>query len=188
MVDKKSRDPFGSIRVARKALFKTRELQRGVPPPYGEQFSKETLIRSASSKAFAATTEARIGPNSDPLRDGFQATSLDSIAMGFKAAGKVNAYGWLRYSGFARHKDPQLDGAGALADLLVFSLNLTGLDILQKIENQDKSWWSYRLLFKDLWHADKKQDRNALAKPLLSIVQEVEGGPVVKSKVLHLFR
>ena len=23
--------------------------------------------------------------------------------------------------------------------------------------------WSYRLLFKDLWHADKKQDRNALA-------------------------
>jgi len=38
-----------------------RELQRGVPPPYGEQFSKETLIRSASSKAFAATTEARIG-------------------------------------------------------------------------------------------------------------------------------
>ncbi|KAL0026863.1 hypothetical protein WJX77_007443 [Trebouxia sp. C0004] len=61
-----------------KALSKIRELQRGVPPPYGEQFSKETLIRSASSKAFAATTEARIGPNSDPLRDGFQATSLDS--------------------------------------------------------------------------------------------------------------
>ncbi|DBA81233.1 TPA: hypothetical protein ACH3X2_007046 [Trebouxia sp. C0005] len=47
--------------------------------------------------------------------------------------------------------------------------------------------WSYRLLFKDLWHADKKQDRNALAKPLLSILQEVEGGPIVKSKVLHLF-
>jgi len=54
--------------------------------------------------------------------------------------GKVNDYGWLRYSGFARHKDPQLDAAGALADLLVFSLNLTGLDILQKIENQDNSW------------------------------------------------
>ena len=54
--------------------------------------------------------------------------------------GKVNAYGWLRYSGFARHKDPQLDAAGALADLLVFSLNLTGLDTLQKIENQDNSW------------------------------------------------
>ncbi len=48
--------------------------------------------------------------------------------------------------------------------------------------------WSYRLLFKDLWHADKKQDRNALAKPLFSILQEVEGGPIVKSKVLHLFR
>ncbi len=48
--------------------------------------------------------------------------------------------------------------------------------------------WAYRLLFKDLWHADKKQDRNALTKPLLSILQEVEGSPVVKSKVLHLFR
>ena len=56
------------------------------------------------------------------------------------SAGKVNAYGWLRYSGFARHKDPLLDAAGALADLLVFTLNLTGLDILQKIENQDNSW------------------------------------------------
>ncbi|KAL0043991.1 hypothetical protein WJX82_000104 [Trebouxia sp. C0006] len=43
-----------------------------------KQFSKETLIKSASSKAFAATTEARIGPHTDPLRDGFQATSLDS--------------------------------------------------------------------------------------------------------------
>ena len=38
-----------------------RELQRGVPSPYGEQFSKETLIKSASSKAFAATTEAKTG-------------------------------------------------------------------------------------------------------------------------------
>ena len=55
--------------------------------------------------------------------------------------GKVNAHGWLlRYSGFARHKDPKLDAAGALADLLVFSLNVTGLDILQKIESQDKTW------------------------------------------------
>jgi len=44
----------------------------------------------------------------------------------------MNSFGWLRYSGFARHKDPKLDAAGALADLLVFSLNLTGLDILQK--------------------------------------------------------
>ncbi len=85
MVDKKSKDPFGTIRVARKAISRIRycphiiwqwgtqcstwslnmyihrELQRGVPPPYGEMFSKETLIRSASSKAFAATTEARIG-------------------------------------------------------------------------------------------------------------------------------
>ena len=48
--------------------------------------------------------------------------------------------------------------------------------------------WQYRLLFRDLYSADKKQDRNALAKPLQSILQEVEGSPVVKTKVLHLFR
>ncbi|DBA96543.1 TPA: hypothetical protein ACH3X1_015415 [Trebouxia sp. C0004] len=77
MVAKKSKDPLGTTRVARKALSKIRELQRGVPPPYGEQFSKETLIRSASSKVLAATTEATIGPDSDPSRDRFQATSLD---------------------------------------------------------------------------------------------------------------
>ncbi|DBB05611.1 TPA: hypothetical protein ACH3X1_012231 [Trebouxia sp. C0004] len=249
MVAKNSKDPFGTVRVARKALSKIRELQRGVPPPYGEAFSKETLIRSASSKALAATTEARIGPDSDPLRDGFQATSLDQdeverildacikhndhwsgfrvaamvllgTAMGFRGddlmdakpsllaltpvvrstpvpmqpvtcslrIGKVNSFGWLRYSGFGRHKEPHLDAAGALADLLVFTLNLTGLDILQKIESQDTTWWQYRLLFRDLYHADKKQDRNALAKPLQNILQEVDGSPVVKTKVLHLFR
>lgn len=48
----------------------------------------------------------------------------------------MNAFGWLRYSGFARHQDPKLDAVGALADLLVFSLNLTGLDILQKINTE----------------------------------------------------
>ena len=37
-------------------------------------------------------------------------------------------------------QSPHLDVAGALADLLVFSLNLTGIDILQKIESQDTSW------------------------------------------------
>ncbi|DBB15863.1 TPA: hypothetical protein ACH3X3_004053 [Trebouxia sp. C0006] len=182
------------------ALWKwlSRELQRGVPPPYGENFSRETLIRSASSKALAATTEARIGPDADPLRDGFQATSLDQdeverildacikhsdhwsgfkvsamvllgTAMGFRGddlmdakpsllaltpvvrsmpvpmqpitcCSKVNSFGWLRYSGFVRHREPHLDAAGALADLLVFTLNLTGLDILQKIQSQDTTW------------------------------------------------
>jgi len=39
-----------------------------------------------------------------------------------------------------RHKEPHLDAAGALADLLVFTLNLTGLDILAKIESQDTTW------------------------------------------------
>jgi len=39
--------------------------------------------------------------------------------------------------GFVRHKEPHLDAAGALPDLLVFILNLTGLDILAKIESQD---------------------------------------------------
>jgi len=96
MVDKKSKDPFGTTRDARKALSKIRcfpyflisldvqstiapsdashlpmwihrELQRGLPRLYGEQCSKETLIKSASSKAFAATTEARIGEHTVEL-------------------------------------------------------------------------------------------------------------------------
>ncbi|KAL3134537.1 hypothetical protein ABBQ38_006382 [Trebouxia sp. C0009 RCD-2024] len=95
-----------------------------------------------------------------------------------QSTGKVDSFGWLRYSGFARHKDPKLDAAGALADLLVFSLNLTGLNILDKIESQDSSW----VMFKDIWHADKQQDRNALMKPLQNILQEVRGSPVVKTK------
>ncbi|DBB00884.1 TPA: hypothetical protein ACH3X1_000803 [Trebouxia sp. C0004] len=53
---------------------------------------------------------------------------------------KVNSFGWLRYSGFVRHREPHLHAAGALADLLVFTFNLTGLDILQKIQSQDTTW------------------------------------------------
>jgi len=56
------------------------------------------------------------------------------------STGKVNSFGWLRYSGFVRHKEPHLDAAGALADLLVFTLNRTGLDILAKIESHDTAW------------------------------------------------
>ena len=37
------------------------ELLRGLSRLYGEQCSKETLVKSASSKAFASTTEAGIG-------------------------------------------------------------------------------------------------------------------------------
>ena len=54
--------------------------------------------------------------------------------------GKINSFGWLRYSGFVCHKKLSLDAVGALADLLGFTFNLTGLDILQKIEAQDTSW------------------------------------------------
>ncbi len=72
------------------------------------------------------------------------ATTFHSLPDDFAArcnrTGKVNSFGWLRYSGFVRHKEPHLDAAGALADLLVFTLNLTGLDILHKIESQDTTW------------------------------------------------
>ena len=58
-----------------------------------------------------------------------------------------------KYSGFVRHKEPHLDAAGALADLLLFTLNLTGLDILQKIESQDTidSAKFARWLVRHLW-------------------------------------
>lgn len=48
--------------------------------------------------------------------------------------------------------------------------------------------WSYRVKFKDLWQANKKQDRNVLAKPLHNILLEVKWSPVMKTKVLHLLR
>ena len=50
-----------------------------------------------------------------------------------------------------------------------------------------KTYWPLFCL-QDLYHANKKQDRSALAKPLQNILQEVEGNPVVKTKVLHLCR
>ncbi len=52
---------YGRLYLAKPLFLFDRELQRGVPGPYGEAFSKETLVRSASSKAQAATTHARIG-------------------------------------------------------------------------------------------------------------------------------
>ena len=76
------------------------------------------------------------GPHVQPVVSHCLLTSLQ-LAL---RTGKVNSFGWLRYSGFVRHKEPHLDAAGALADLLVFTLNLTGLDILHKIQSQDTTW------------------------------------------------
>ena len=45
--------------------------------------------------------------------------TLDQPLCQLRRMGKVDSLGWLRYSGFAR-KDPKLDAAGVLADLLVF--------------------------------------------------------------------
>ncbi|DBA96144.1 TPA: hypothetical protein ACH3X1_015629 [Trebouxia sp. C0004] len=66
----------------------------------------------------------------------FGVTEYEAICM----HRKINSFGWLRDSGFVRHKEPHLDAPGALADLLAFSLNLTGLGILAKIESQDMAW------------------------------------------------
>lgn len=41
---------------------------------------------------------------------------------------------------------------------------------------------------RELHHANRKQHRNSLAMPLQSILQEVEESPIMKTKVLHLFR
>ena len=59
--------------------------------------------------------------NNGKVYDGtlFQYQSDDPGVILQLGTGKVNAYGWLRYSGFARHKDLKLDAAGALAVLLV---------------------------------------------------------------------
>ena len=78
------------------------------------------------------------------LQNSQQVPSRTVVSLNTKqhacSTGKVNSFGWLRYSGFVRHKEPHLDAAGALADLLVFTLNLTGLDLLAKIESQDTAW------------------------------------------------
>lgn len=55
------------------------------------------------------------------------------VNLKFKQAmvtGKINPSGWLRDSGFVRHRTPHLDAAGAFADLHVFSLDLIGIDMM----------------------------------------------------------
>ncbi len=77
------------------------------------------------------------------LQNSQQVPSCTVVSLNTKqhaCTGKINSFGWLRYSGFVRHKEPHLDAARALADLLVFTLNLTGLDVLAEIESQDTAW------------------------------------------------
>lgn len=58
-------------------LYQYRGIQRGVSPPYGERFSKETLNKSASSKAFAATTDSAPGCRRDELYFGRTLNTFD---------------------------------------------------------------------------------------------------------------
>ncbi|KAL0050697.1 hypothetical protein WJX82_005328 [Trebouxia sp. C0006] len=160
----------GTIRVARKALSKIRELQRGVPPPYGEAFSKQTLIRSACSKAFAATTQARIGPHSDPLRDGFQATSLDQ--------NEVERI----HDACIRHSDHWNGFRVAAMVLLGTSMGFRGDDLM----DAKPSLLALTPVVRSL--PVPMQPVTCSLRTCKSILQEVEGNPIVKTKVLHLFR
>ncbi|DBA78606.1 TPA: hypothetical protein ACH3X1_008536 [Trebouxia sp. C0004] len=47
------------------------------PSTLWQSFQQRDPHQISSSKALAATTEGRIGRDADPLRDGFQPTSLD---------------------------------------------------------------------------------------------------------------
>ncbi|DBB07205.1 TPA: hypothetical protein ACH3X1_011770 [Trebouxia sp. C0004] len=107
-------------------------------------FSRETLIRSASSKALAATTEARIG-----CRHGAAWDRYGFLEVGSKGTGD--------------------DLTDAKPSLLALTPVVRSMPVPMQT-----------------YHLEARQE--CFSKTSLSILQEVEIRPVVKSKVLHFFR
>jgi hypothetical protein len=74
MVAMKSKDPQGTVESARKALFRVRKCQKGIPNP--DDFVSNALLKSSWVKARQATALARTGEDADPMAGGFSGSTL----------------------------------------------------------------------------------------------------------------
>ncbi|DBA85720.1 TPA: hypothetical protein ACH3X1_005289 [Trebouxia sp. C0004] len=109
-------------------------------------------------------------------------------------AGKANQDAQMTYAALANHRQPHLDCLAYLSQLVLYQLNVSKLPLLALIHQNNTSWRSYRMFFRDPSMATSKQTYYDLSTMLLKVAATMPD-TLVKTKiwrchtmVMHLMR
>ncbi|KAL3155924.1 hypothetical protein ABBQ32_012921 [Trebouxia sp. C0010 RCD-2024] len=102
-------------------------------------------------------------------------------------AGKANQDAQMTYAALANHRQPRLDCLAYLSQLVLYQLNVSKLPLLALIYQNNTSWRSYRMFFRDPSMATSKQTYYDLSTMLLKVAATMPD-TLVKTKVMHLMR
>ncbi|KAL3156250.1 hypothetical protein ABBQ32_012525 [Trebouxia sp. C0010 RCD-2024] len=100
-------------------------------------------------------------------------------------AGKANRDAQMTYAALANHRQPHLDCLAYLSQLVLYQLNVSKLPLLALIYQNNTSWRSYRMFFRDPSMATSKQTYYDLSTMLLKVAATMPD-TLVKTKVMHL--
>ncbi|DBB10688.1 TPA: hypothetical protein ACH3X3_007189 [Trebouxia sp. C0006] len=102
-------------------------------------------------------------------------------------AGKANQDAQMTYAALTNHRQPHLDCLAYLSQLVLHQINVSKLPLLALIYQNNMSWRSYRMFFRDPSMATSKQTYYDLSTMLLKVASTMPYG-LVKKKVMHLMR
>ncbi|KAL3160455.1 hypothetical protein ABBQ32_010774 [Trebouxia sp. C0010 RCD-2024] len=102
-------------------------------------------------------------------------------------AGKANQDAQMTYAALANHRQPHLDCLAYLSQLVLYQINVSKLPLLALIYQNNMSWRSYRMFFRDPSMATSKQTYYDLSTMLLKVAATMPD-TLVKTKVMHLMR
>ncbi len=88
----------------------------------------------------------------------------------------------MTYAALANHRQPHLDCLAYLSQLVLYQLNVSKLPLLALIHQNDTSWRSYRMFFRDPSMATSKQTYYDLSTMLLKVAATMPD-TLVKTKV-----
>ncbi|KAL3149509.1 hypothetical protein ABBQ32_002291 [Trebouxia sp. C0010 RCD-2024] len=102
-------------------------------------------------------------------------------------AGKANQDAQMTYAALANHRQPHLDCLAYLSQLVLHQINVSKLPLLALIYQNNMSWRSYRMFFRDPSMATSKQTYYDLSTMLMKVAATMPD-TLVKTKVMHLMR
>ncbi|DBA77959.1 TPA: hypothetical protein ACH3X1_009119 [Trebouxia sp. C0004] len=93
----------------------------------------------------------------------------------------------MTYAALANHRQPHLDCLAYLSQLVLYQINVSKLPLLALIYQNNMSWRSYRMFFRDPSMVTSKQTYYDLSTMLVKVAATMPD-TLVKTKVMHLMR
>ncbi|KAL3134308.1 hypothetical protein ABBQ38_006570 [Trebouxia sp. C0009 RCD-2024] len=99
-------------------------------------------------------------------------------------AGKANQDAQMTYAALANHRQPHLDCLAYLSQLILYQINVSKLPLLALIYQNNMSWRSYRMFFRNPSMATRKQSYYDVSTVLLKVVATMPD-TLIKTKELY---